>query len=63
MHASLVSIYEGPAKILLLSQHLGQGMGFQDKLDTLLHDAEKFAPGSDERTNSLEQIRSMILER
>jgi hypothetical protein len=41
----------------------GDGVGFNDKLNMLMYDADKFAPGSAERTNSLERIRSMLLER
>lgn len=36
---------------------------FQDKLHMLLEEAEMFVPGSNERTNSLEQIRSILLDR
>lgn len=36
---------------------------FNDKLQHLLMDAEKFTPGSQQRTESLEQIRSMLLDR
>jgi hypothetical protein len=36
---------------------------FNDRLQTLLMDAEKFTPGSQQRTESLEQIRSMLLDK
>eukprot|EP00291_Cryptomonas_curvata_P018301 CAMPEP_0172170090 /NCGR_PEP_ID=MMETSP1050-20130122/11070_1 /TAXON_ID=233186 /ORGANISM="Cryptomonas curvata, Strain CCAP979/52" /LENGTH=153 /DNA_ID=CAMNT_0012841225 /DNA_START=77 /DNA_END=535 /DNA_ORIENTATION=- len=36
---------------------------FQDRLHFLLLEAEQFVPGSTERTNSLEQIRSILLDR
>eukprot|EP00283_Hemiselmis_rufescens_P023839 CAMPEP_0173440972 /NCGR_PEP_ID=MMETSP1357-20121228/23707_1 /TAXON_ID=77926 /ORGANISM="Hemiselmis rufescens, Strain PCC563" /LENGTH=161 /DNA_ID=CAMNT_0014406517 /DNA_START=224 /DNA_END=706 /DNA_ORIENTATION=+ len=36
---------------------------FNDKLQSLLVSAEQFQPGSTERTHSLEQVRSMLLDR
>ena len=36
---------------------------FQDRLHYLLLEAEQFVPGSTERTNSLEQIRSILMDR
>ena len=37
--------------------------GFKDQLQALLEDAESFVPGSHERNNSLEQIRSLLVDR
>ena len=36
---------------------------FQDRLHFLLLEAEQFVPGSAERPNSLEQIRSILMDR
>jgi hypothetical protein len=40
-----------------------QSPNFQDRLHFLLLEAEQFVPGSTERTNSLEQIRSILMDR
>ena len=37
--------------------------GFKDQLQALLEDAESFVPGSHERNNSLEQIRTLLVDR
>jgi hypothetical protein len=42
---------------------LEDGSGFKDQLHALLEDAESFVPGSQERNNSLEQIRSLLVDR
>ena len=39
------------------------GSGFKDQLQALLEDAESFVPGSQERNNSLEQIRTLLVDR
>ena len=37
--------------------------GFKDQLQALLEDADSFVPGSQERNNSLEQIRTLLVDR
>lgn len=37
--------------------------GFKDQLQALLEDADSFQPGSQERNNSLEQIRTLLVDR
>lgn len=42
---------------------LEDGSGFKDQLHALLEDADSFVPGSQERNNSLEQIRTLLVDR
>eukprot|EP00802_Teleaulax_amphioxeia_P007200 Tamp_07206.p1 GENE.Tamp_07206~~Tamp_07206.p1 ORF type:complete len:485 (+),score=71.91 Tamp_07206:298-1752(+) len=39
------------------------GSGFKDQLQSLLEEAESFVPGSQERNNSLEHIRTLLVDR
>jgi hypothetical protein len=41
----------------------GDGSGFKDQLQSLLEEAESFVPGSQERNNSLEHIRTLLVDR
>ena len=41
----------------------GASPNFQDRLHSLMEEADLFKPGSQERTNSLEQIRSMLADK
>mmetsp|Transcript_62486 Transcript_62486/g.91583 ORF Transcript_62486/g.91583 Transcript_62486/m.91583 type:complete len:490 (+) Transcript_62486:131-1600(+) len=42
---------------------LEDGSGFKDQLQALLEGADSFVPGSHERNNSLEQIRTLLVDR